>query len=126
MKKTGTTGTTLLKTSRARRKVRTRKVMRRVPQVVCAAPNNKLSLFATLVKRFQWRTGLGSSTQTALMTTSGRLMALLARPITNFSGTPASLPAYHTAASSPSRRRVRHLALPPAFRNSSSSTVIGS
>ncbi len=32
----------------------------------------------------------------------------------------------HTAASSPSRRNVKHLALPPALRNSSSSTAIGS
>ena len=33
---------------------------------------------------------------------------------------------FHPAASSPSSRSVRHLALPPALRNSSSSTSIGS
>ena len=32
---------------------------------------------------------------------------------------------FHPAASSPSSRSVRHFALPPAFRNSSSSTSIG-
>src|SRR5260370_2769458 len=41
-------GTTLLKSSRARRKVRIRKVMRLVAEVVRAAPDDKLSLFFTI------------------------------------------------------------------------------
>src|SRR5712664_4124537 len=45
MNQIGTMGTTLLKASRARRKVPVRKVMRLVPEVVRAAPDDKLSLF---------------------------------------------------------------------------------
>ncbi len=41
-------GTTLLSTSRARRKVHIRKVMRLVPEVVSAAPDDKLSPFVTI------------------------------------------------------------------------------
>ncbi len=42
MSQIGTIGTKLLNTSRARRKVRMRKVMRLVPEVVRAAPDDKL------------------------------------------------------------------------------------
>src|SRR6266404_9027788 len=43
MNRTGTTGTTLLNTSRARRKGRICKVMHHVPEVARVAPNDKLS-----------------------------------------------------------------------------------
>src|SRR5260370_3359361 len=45
----GTMGTKILNTSRARRKGRIRKVMRLVPAVVRAAPDDKLSLFVTIL-----------------------------------------------------------------------------
>ena len=48
MKQMGTIGTTLLKSSRTRRKVPLRKVMRHVPEAVRTAPDDKLSLFVTI------------------------------------------------------------------------------
>ena len=48
MTQIGTTGTILLNASRARRKVRAGKVMRLTPEVVGAAPDQKLSRFAPI------------------------------------------------------------------------------
>ena len=46
-------------------------------------------------------------------------------PLADASATPLNGFTPHTAASSPSRRSVRHLALPPDLMNSSSSTATG-
>src|SRR5436190_838693 len=45
----GTMGTKILRSSRARRKVRIRKVIRLVPELVRAAPDDKLSLFINIL-----------------------------------------------------------------------------
>ena len=48
MNQIGTTGTKLLSASRARRKLPLRSAMRLVPEVVRAAPHDKLSLFVPI------------------------------------------------------------------------------